>query len=216
VFALLTNVLGAEPEARQGFFQVMRNYYGSRGPSAELLAQIQGAFEDGRRPLEKIALDLVTLGTPVRYGWDSDGYSRLLHFIYHRVRPACEPHVAALPSQLDDILCAAGGDYIQQIGIAGTNFTPHPLAWRTWRSEMALNAILQPDLGLRDLASRLTIGMRIPSEGQSLLVNYAGEDPSLASSIAGHAVYTRREFMLFHAEEIARRFYDAPDACCES
>jgi hypothetical protein len=214
VFALLTNLLGAEVELRRRFFDALRIYYGPRGPGADLLRRIESAFQEEKRPLADMPLDFVTLGTPVRYGWDSGGYARLLHFIYHRCRPECEPHVALFPFQLDDILNTVGGDYVQQIGIAGTNFTPHLLAWRTWRSELRLNALLQPELRSRDLASRLTVGMRIPSDGKSLLVDYAHGDASLARSIAGHAVYTRREFMLFHAEEIAKRLYDAsPDPC---
>jgi hypothetical protein len=215
VFALLTNVLGATADAHRRFFDALRPYYRGGGPGAELLKRIETSFHSESRPLAATPLDLVTLGTPVRYGWDSCGYAKLLHFIYHRAQPACDPHVAPFPFQLDDVLTAAGGDYVQQIGIAGTNFTPHPLAWRTWRCELRLNAILQPNLRRRDLASRLAVGMRIPSEGQSLLVDYAPGDLRLASSIAGHAVYTRREYMLFHAEEIARRFYDAPDPCLE-
>jgi hypothetical protein len=215
VFALLTNILGADPEPRRKFFDAIRLYYGRRGPGAELLQRIEKAFHNGERPLANTQIDFVTFGAPVRYGWDAGGYAKLLHFIYHRCRPGCEPHVALFPFQLDDVLSAAGGDYIQQIGIAGTNFTPHLLAWRTWRSELRLNALLQPDLRSRDLASRLTVGMRIPSDGQSLLVDYAPCDATLAKSVAGHAVYTRREFMLFHTEEIARRFYAEPAPCEE-
>jgi hypothetical protein len=207
VFAILTNLLGAEPEARRKFFDAMRPYYGRRGPGAELMRRVETAFEEDGRPLADVQLDLVTLGTPVRYGWDSGGYSKLLHFVYHRCSPSCERHLASFPFQLDDLLTAAGGDYIQQIGIAGTNFTPNPVVWRTWRTELRLNAILQPDLRRRDLAARLAVGMRIPSEGQSLLVDYSQGDLRLSRSIAGHAVYTLRELMHFHAEEVARRFY---------
>jgi hypothetical protein len=207
VFAILTNLLGAEPEQQRRFFDALRPYYGRAGTGAEMMRRVESAFQDGR-PLADAALDLATFGTPVRYGWDSGGYSKLLHFVYHRCHPACEPHLAIFPFQLDDVLTGAGGDYIQQIGIAGTNFTPSPLAlWRTWRTELRLNTLLQPNLRRRDLASRLAVGMRIPSEGQALLVDYSQCSVRLARSIAGHAVYTLRELMLFHAEEIANRFY---------
>jgi hypothetical protein len=207
VFALITNILGADEEARQKFFHAVRPYYASRGPGGDLLQRIEAVFQADSRPLRDVALDLVTLGTPIRYGWDSSGYAKLLHFVYHR--PCCPrgEHLAAFPFGAEDLLAAAGGDYIQQIGIAGTNFAPHPLAWRTWRAEVNLNRLLQPDLRRRDLAMRLALGMRIPHEGQTLLVDYGDQGTNLARHIAGHAVYTLRDQMLFHAEEIARRFY---------
>ncbi len=207
VFALLTNILGADPEPRRQFFQAIRPYYTGRGPSADLLRRVEALFEGGQRPLANTALDIVTLGTPIRYGWDTGGYAKLLHFIHHRCRPNCPKHRASFPFAPDDLLTAAWGDYIQQIGIAGTNFAPPFLAWRTWRAEMNLNRLLQPNLRRRDLAARLALGMRIPHEGQTLLVDYGPQGINFARHIAGHAVYTRREQMLFHSEEIARRFY---------
>ncbi len=206
-FALLTNILGADPAPRRTFFDAVRPYYAGKGPAAELLRRVESAFDGEARPLATTALDIVTLGTPIRYGWDEGGYAKLLHFIHHRCLPNCPMHRAGFPFAPDDVLTAAGGDYIQQIGIAGTNFAPHFFAWRTCRAEAKLNRLLQPDLRRRDLAARLALGMRIPSEGQTLLVDYGPQGINLARHIAGHAVYTRREQMLFHTEETARRFY---------
>jgi hypothetical protein len=206
VFALLTNLLGADTEPRRWFFDAVRRYYHHR-LGAELLHRIESSFLGDARPLADTALDMVTLGTPVRYGWDTGGYAKLLHFIHHRSRPACAPHLATFPFSIDDMRTAAGGDYIQQIAIAGTNFAPHLFAWRTWKAERNLNRLLQPGLRRRDLAARLSLGLRIPSEGQTLLVDYGPQGRNVVKHIAGHAVYTRREQMLFHAEEIARRFY---------
>jgi hypothetical protein len=207
VFALLTNILGADAELRHRFFDAVRSYYGRRGPGCELLRRMEGAFADEQRPLGDVALDLVTLGTPVRYGWDTGGYAKLLHFINHRCLASAAAHLAVFPSSVEDLLSAAGGDYIQQFGIAGTNLAPHPFAWRTWRAEARLNRLLQPDIRRRDLAVRLALGMRIPNEGQTLLVDYGPQGMNFMRHIGGHAVYTQREMMLFHAEETATRFY---------
>jgi hypothetical protein len=208
VFALMTNVLGADPGPRRQFFDAVRGYYGRRGPGCELLRRMESSFADGARPLANLALDLVTLGTPVRYGWDTGGYAKLLHFINHRTLQSAAAHLAAFPTSVEDLLTAAGGDYIQQIGIAGTNFAPHPFAWRTWRAEAKLNRLLQPEIRRRDLAKRLALGVRIPHEGQTLLVDYGPQGMNFVRHIGGHAVYTQREMMLFHAEEIAKRFYE--------
>ncbi len=208
VFALISNILGAEPEARRAFFDAVRPYYGGYRANSALLERVEAFWNQEPHPLEDVALDLVTMGTPIRYGWDTGGYAKLLHFIYHRPCSEETTYRAVFPFAVEDVIAAAGGDYVQQIGIAGTNFAPHPLAWRTWRAELALNRLLQPDLRRRDLAARLAMGMRIPREGQTLLVDYGPQGLNFARHIAGHAVYTQREFMMFHAEEIARRFYN--------
>lgn len=213
VFALLTNLLGADAEHRGRFFDAMRPFYGRGTAGDEMLRRIEHSFSTQPRPLTDVSLDLVTFGTPIRYGWDASGYARLLHFIHHRAHPSRAEYLARFPIVLDDLLSMAGGDYIQQIGIAGTNFALHPFAWRAWRAEASLNKLLQPGLRRRDLASRLAIGMRVPSEGQTLLVDYGQQGKNIARHVAGHAVYTRRELMLFHAEEIARRFYQDARKC---
>jgi hypothetical protein len=94
VFALVTNLLAADELTRARFFHAARAYY--RWP---LFGCIDVAvWERVRRLLDRRRvenwcprLDFVTFGTPIRYGWDSDGYARLLHFIcrsiWRRSRP---------------------------------------------------------------------------------------------------------------------------------
>lgn len=81
--------------------------------------------------LRSVRLDVVTLGTPVRYGWDADGYGNLLHFIHHRPVDGLPDDRAPFLPSAEDILQAKQGDCVQQLGIAGTNFTPPAWAWRT-------------------------------------------------------------------------------------
>ncbi len=49
--------------------------------------------------------------------------------------------------------------------------------------------------------------MRVAESGTTLLVDYGASRGSLGDHRGGHAVYARPEWLLFHAEETARRFY---------
>jgi len=210
VFALMTNLLAADRRTRHRFFRACRSYY--RWPVAKridlpvwtrvrrLLAQ------DGQsRRLPK--LDLVTFGTPIRYGWDTDGYANLLHFVFHRPRAGIPEYRTALPRSVDDVQSAADGDYIQHLGIAGTNLAPNAFAWRTWMADVRLGRLLQGSMRRLDLLERLRAGMRVAEEGRTLLLDYGPAEGNVAQHLAGHAVYTRLHWLPFHAEEVARRLY---------
>jgi hypothetical protein len=68
--------------------------------------------------------------------------------------------------------------------------------------------LLQRGIPARSLLRRLRLGQRVPDEGTTLLVDYALSREPFARHLAGHGVYTHRERLLFHAEEVVRRFYD--------
>jgi hypothetical protein len=152
---------------------------------------------------------LVTFGTPIRYGWDADGFANLLHFIYHRPREGLTPYRTVMPRTPTEVLHATDGDYIQQWGVAGTNLLPDAVAWRTWLAELRLHKLLQGQLRVRDLPQRLGFGQRVPQDGRTLLVDYSLDPQS--SVLAGHAVYTRIQWLEFHVAEVARYFYAARD-----
>jgi len=216
VFALMSNLLAGKPQAIERFFDAAAIYY--RWPLfgcidipvwarvRRLLTQDKGAFDAS-------ALDLVTFGTPIRYGWNREGYARLLHFIHHRPAPGTPEYRAPFPPKFNDIMTAASGDYVQQLGIAGTNVLPSRFAWRARMADQRLNDILQgekPEIG--DSHS-FTAGAIVPDEGTALLVDYGLPGGHIAQHLAGHAVYTRKRWLLFHAEEVARRMYgNAPTA----
>ncbi|MFV2069620.1 MAG: hypothetical protein ACC645_21860 [Pirellulales bacterium] len=212
VFALMSNLLAADHETLDKFFQAARIYY--RWP---LLGCIDipvwrraRLHLSGRvHPLANLRLDLVTFGTPIRYGWDSDGYSRLLHFVNHRPSEGLPRYRAPFPPSVDRVLAASDGDYVQQIGIAGTNVMPSPFTWRSWLADQRLGALLQPPLPRRKLMRRLRAGNRVAAEGTTLLVDYGPAEGTIGQHVAGHAVYTRHKWLLFHAEEVAKRFYHA-------
>jgi hypothetical protein len=214
VFALITNLLAADRETLDAFFNAAQIYY--RWPA---LGWVDIPVWRGARlrlsspsaPLGGAALDIVTFGTPIGYGWDSAGYARLLHFVHHQPVEGLPPYRAPFPPTLDRVLAAADGDYIQQLGVAGTNIMPSPITWRSWLADRRLGALLQSGLPQHGLVARLQVGARVPAEGTTLLVDYRPVERSIGQHVAGHAVYTRQKWLLFHAEEVARRFYEVTE-----
>ncbi len=204
VFALMSHLL-ADAEARQAFFAATRVYRRRLFGRSELAHWRR--VEDLLSANSAFHLDFVTFGTPIRYGWDAGGYSRLLHFVNHRPADGLPPHRAPFPPRERDVRSGADGDYVQQLGIAGTNLLPNPLSYRALLADVRLGRLLQAGIRRRDLPARLRHGMRVPEEGTTLLVDYGLPRCNVVQHLAGHGVYTRPEWMLFHAEETARRLY---------
>ncbi|HYW78333.1 MAG TPA: hypothetical protein VE890_02115, partial [Thermoguttaceae bacterium] len=212
VFALMTNLLAGNREATERFFKAAEIYY--RWPVVGVVDipvwnRVRDLLRADPLPLADVDLDIVTFGTPIRYGWDSTGYAKLLHFINHRPAEGVPEYRAPFPPKVDDIFSAEGGDYVQQLGIAGTNVMPSLFAWREWMADNRLNQLLQgesPEVGGLE---RFQAGAIVPDDGTSLLVDYGLPQGGIGEHLAGHAVYTHRNWLLFHAEEVARRLYDA-------
>jgi hypothetical protein len=209
VFALATNLLAHDREAVERFFAAAEIYY--RWPLLKCVDipvwERVRCLLQGTSPLDNVATDVVTFGTPIRYGWNADGYARLLHFIHHRPADGVPDYRAAFPPRLQDVVKGTHGDYIQQLGIAGTNTVPSILAWRAWMADQRLNRLLQDDTSVGGPLERFEAGAIVPDEGTTLLVDYGLPSGGIAQRLAGHAVYTRKRWLLFHAEEVARRFY---------
>lgn len=213
VFALASNLLAADRASRTRFFRAARSYY--RWPLAQCIDV--PVWERVRRLLDRRKveswlprLDLATFGTPIRYGWDPGGYTRLLHVVNHRPDASLAEYRAPFPPTAEHLGEAYDGDYVQQFGIAGTNLPPGLLAWRTWLADRRLGRLLEADLTPATLYERLQAGMRVPADGTTLLVNYGAPECALHQHHAGHAVYTRPEWLLFHVEEMVREFYERP------
>lgn len=210
VFALLTNLLAGDAEANAKFFEAAQIYY--RWPitgwvDIPVWRRVETLLQRDPHPLARHPLDIVTFGTPIRYGWDPRGYARLLHIVNHRPLPGIPPYRAAFPASVTDVFEAVGGDYIQQMGIAGTNVMPGFFSWRAWLADSRLNELLQPDYPMRGLVDRIRLGMRAHEQGTTMLVDYGPAKGSVVEHIAGHAIYTRTEWMLFHAEQVVRQMY---------
>lgn len=209
VFALMTNLLAGDRRGVDGFFRAAEVYY--RWPivgcvDVPVWNRVRRRLDREGSPLGGLRLDLVTFGTPVRYGWESAGYARLLHFIHHASGPGGPRRCAAFPTRPHGE--AVEGDCLQQLGIAGTDAMPDWHAWRCRWAHRRLEELLESGLKRSDLPERLRAGRIVPDEGITLLVDY-GAAPEAARRHAGHTVYTRPEWLVFHAEEVARRFYPA-------
>ncbi|TWU13458.1 hypothetical protein CA54_22930 [Symmachiella macrocystis] len=210
VFALLSQLLAADNATIDLFFRTAQVYF--RNPMTRRIdlpwwPNVWRRLKDPHRALAAEQCDFVTFGTPIRYAWAPNGNARLLHFINHRLREGLPEYLCPFPPTLDDFLHAAVGDYIQQLGIAGTNVPPGVLAWRNFLADRRLNRLLQHNLRLRDLQERLKLGMRVPEQGVSLLCDYGLPNSNIARHHAGHAVYTQLQWLLFHAEQTCLHLY---------
>lgn len=210
VFALMTNLLAADARSRRQFFRTARAFY--RWPilgwvDVPVWERVRKLLAS--RPVESWLpkLDLVTFGTPLRYGWDRGGYERLLNFVNHRPAQDLPDFLAPFPPTLEHLLDAYDGDYVQQLGIAGTNIPPSLFAWRTWWADRRLGRMLEADLTPRKITARMQVGARVPDAGTTLLVDYGPPSVEIHQHHAGHAVYTRPDLLLFHAEQVARELY---------
>jgi len=210
VFSLLTSLLAAERDARDAFFYAARSFYRpwlGREVDLPVWQQVRELLDLPDHPLRRLKLDIVTFGTPVRYGWDADGYAQLLHFVHHRPPENGAEFLAPWRIHVCRLLAATDGDYVQQIGISGTNFAPVPFAPRTLLADWRLDRFLEQDLPRERLVTRLSHGKRVPDAGTTLLVDYGELPTRVYQHLAGHAHYTRRRWLPFHCDQIVERFY---------
>lgn len=224
VFALLTNLLANDRESVQAFFNAAGRIGQERAEWKQAAERLASA--PSPHPLAR-TLCLVTFGTPVRYGWDRDGYARLLHVVQHRPVGGLDEWLAkpALPQTLDEVLGARHGDWMQSLGIAGTDLRPVDREIR--EAHRALGDLLEagatePELGSNTLLDRLPqtarvrvremfkeflvllerlrCGQRVPSDGDAAwLFDYGADE----TEKFGHGVYTKRAWLPFHAGRIA-------------
>jgi len=157
--------------------------------------------------LNGTALDIITFGTPVRYGWDVSGIGRLLHVVNHRMLRADGKRWLAkmeLPQITMEMPIAWGGDYVQQLAVAGSDAIT--ASEQSTAVNKALWELLEPWDGFErwlECARRTT---RCQNDGQCLLVDYKDSTGSTSARdhLFGHAAYTRTHAMLFNTGEIVR------------
>lgn len=211
VLALLTLLLAADAEARARFFEAARIFYRHpRSGQVDVPAWQEAAtlLAGDSNPLAACPLDMVTFGTPVRYGWSARGAGRLLHVLHHRPVSGWPEHRVPFPPTFDDLLVARSGDYIQQFGIAGTDLPPSILAWRARLADRQLQQLIAPNMPPREFWIRLDKGVRMHDTGLNLLVDYGPQARDLREHSAGHSLYTQQSWLLFHAETVARCLYE--------
>jgi len=210
VIAIASLLLGASSDAIERFFDATRMHY--RNPITGRLdlphwEEVKRNLLSKDLPYQLPALDVATFGTPPRYRWNTNVCTKLLHFVQHRPLDVQHPGRASIPNSVQDVIEARGGDYIQQIGIAGTDFPHQAFAWRSWSAERRLRDIFESTIRLRDLPNNLRSGYRVSLDGKTLLVDYPSTDEHWNQKLIGHGVYTRPEWLPFHLNEISDHFY---------
>ncbi len=216
VLALLSNLIPrGESEARARIFEILANYWQS-SPSGR--RSIDGLEELYKKLLADEVLcgakmDVVTLGTPVRYGWDTEGVGHLLHMVNHRpLRPDGKRWLAKmeLPQTAWEIPYQTGGDYVQQLAVAGTDHVPAPEAEQ---ANLEFREMLEPYDGFERWLECTRRTTRCANDGQCLLVEYGVQpEETPREHLYGHGCYTQSGAMLFTASEIAQSFYSQSES----
>lgn len=160
--------------------------------------------------LNGTALDVVTFGTPVRYGWERASLGKLLHVVNHRVlRTDGKTWLAKieLPQITMEMPIAWGGDYVQQLAVAGSDAVP--TTEQAKAANKAIWELVEPYDGFERWLECARRAVRFPSDGSCLLVDYKDCTGSTnpRDHIYGHAAYTRLNAMLFNTIEIAKALY---------
>jgi hypothetical protein len=212
VLALLSNIITrGESEVRGRVFEILANYWQacpSENRSVAHLEQLYRLTTD-QKVLEGASVDVVTLGTPVRYGWDTEGIGRLLHIVNHRViRPDGKRWLAKmeLPQIAWEMPYQTGGDYVQQLAVAGTDALPD--SPEAEKANVDFREIFEPYDGFERWLECTRRTIRCANDGQCLLVEYGVQaEESPRQHLFGHACYTRSGAMLFLATEVAGALY---------
>jgi hypothetical protein len=212
VLALASNMLCPSPITGRLKLLNILNAYAEQTHQSELadaVRRIESLLTTATL-LNGVALDIVTFGMPVRYGWDSSGIGKLLHVVNHRnLRTDGKNWLAKmeLPQITMEMPIAWGGDYVQELAVAGSDAVP------TTEPGKAANKIVwemvEPYDGFERWLECARRAVRFPSEGRCLLVDYKDSTGSTnpRDHYYGHAVYTRRHAMLFNLTQIVRTFY---------
>ncbi|MDT7042730.1 hypothetical protein [Candidatus Nitronereus thalassa] len=210
--ALLSNLLGPEESFVRGdLIEALGQFYGQSDSPPPALTHLQelDQFLATNQNQSFPALDVVTLGTAIRYGWNTSGIGKLLHLVNHRpLRSDGKRWLAKmdLPNIVMEMPAVMGGDYVQQLAVASTDAVPATPLQEEFNQTLQEN--LEPYDGFErwlECARRVT---RCPNDGRCFLIDYqdAGEG-SPAEHLYGHACYTQLSTLLFQTRQIAKAFY---------
>jgi len=212
VLALVSNLLCPSPITGRPKLLTILSGYAVQANQPELAATVKRveSLLTTASILSGVGLDIVTFGTPVRYGWDPSGIGNLLHVVNHRsLRTDGKSWLAKmeLPQITMEMPIAWGGDYVQELAVAGTDAVP-----RTESAKAANKQVwemVEPYDGFERWLECARRAVRFPSEGRCLLVDYKDSTGSTnpRDHYYGHAVYTRLNALLFNTSEIVRCLY---------
>ena len=213
VLALLSNLItSGESEGRPRMFEILAKYWEAcpiEGRSVEQLESLYQVLTE-HRFLEGASVDMVTLGTPVRYGWDTDGFGRLLHVVNHRsIRHDGKRWLSKmeLPQTAWEMPYQTGGDYVQQLAVAGTDVLPDSPEME--QANVDFREILEPYDGFERWLECTRRTTRCPKDGKCVLVEYGiqGNEEGPRQHLYGHGCYTQSRGMVFLADQIAKASY---------
>lgn len=214
VLALLSNLLCPSPIAGRGkLFSILATYAEHIGQAdlAATVKRVESLLAAGH-PLNGTALDIVTLGQPVRYGWDPSGVGKVLHIVNHRnLRTDNKAWLAKmeLPQITMEMPMAWGGDYVQELAVAGSDAVP--LTEPAKAANKAIWEMVEPFDGFERWLECARRAVRCPSEGRCLLVDYKDSTGSTnpRDHYYGHAAYTRRHAILFNTSQVVSTLYSS-------
>jgi hypothetical protein len=177
VFALLTQLLN-NPTFRKKIISILKAY--------DLCpVELNSKLKD----LKSKRYDFVTLGAPARYNWNTRVSSMTLtHIINHRGRDV-------LGGSFSGAIFTERGDYIQQWGVAGSDFKS-PIDFEQ-DINLELDELLGEGANIRVLQENIKFRKRLHNEGHHYLVDYNDSSrlPNFFKTIFGHGTYTKVENM---------------------
>lgn len=220
-FALLSNLLANHRPSVEQFFEAC-GY-----PEQDHWRRAHDILRSDRSPHPLARhVTAVTFGTPVRYGWDTDGLHGLYHVLFDRstddgtritTQPVYPPHTPR------DMMEATWGDWVQAFAIEGTDVVPPapgPLDRDREIAKLLLNGLQPPELTidtrlipvehLQHLCARWKTGTRCHADGHNLLVDYVPGGRELLGlpvehSVFGHGVATTTDWLPAHLNLLLKR-----------
>jgi hypothetical protein len=214
VLALVSNLLCPSPiTGRPRFIGILTDYAGQTNQTklTDTIKLVESLLATAA-PLNGVALDMVTFGTPVRYGWDPSGIGKLLHVVNHRnLRTDGKGWLAKmeLPQITMEMPIAWGGDYVQELAVAGSDAAPPTEPAKA--ANKRIWEMVEPYDGFERWLECARRAVRFPSEGRCLLIDYKDTTGSTnpRDHYYGHAAYTRRHALLFNTTQIVRALYES-------
>ncbi len=211
LLALLSNLLSrGEAELRPRVFEILATYWSGEAQRDQDIGQLEEIFSllMSGKILNGGELDVVTLGTPVRYGWDVEGVSQLLHIVNHRSIRAEKPWLAKmeLPGIAFEMPYLMGGDYVQQLAIAGTDALPDTPQGE--QANLEFRELFEPYEGFERWLECTRKTTRCQNDGRCLLVDFdVSFELPVREHLFGHGCYSQSRAMLFTAMETVKTFY---------
>lgn len=213
VFAIATQLLQASSAGNQSllsrFFHATSFFHAATGRiDVSSWDGLHSRLEEYASRNEVFApVEIVTFGTPVRYGWPETQSEQLHHFVNHTLKNGSLPFRGQWPTSSEQwvrSLRGEEGDFIQLAFIAGSDFPPAYWSRSAWRANRWLGRLFESRIRSKDRRANLRNALRVAGQGHATLVDYACVDPR-SLECCGHSVYTDARWLAFHANRIANR-----------